>query len=249
MTEELKTIYQACPYPDRPEEGLGKQLEDYAVYIGEYKNGKIHGQGTLTYHNGGEYVGEFRDGKKNGFGREHYCNGNYFKGVYSDVAPDEGTIFFYDGRIYHGKVTYEPAPFRHGEMLFPKGTKHILIFYNTYNGDTTLTDADVKRYEGDFSMKRYNGYGELTFQDGSVYRGDFYFGSMHGYGVFFFADGSKYAGEFFYGKRQGKGKETFPDGSYYEGEFRDNKRNGHGVLQMCDGSVRKGKFRNGKFIG
>ena len=32
-------------------------------YIGEYKDGEIHGQGIFTFANGDEYVGEFKDGK------------------------------------------------------------------------------------------------------------------------------------------------------------------------------------------
>ena len=31
-------------------------------YVGEYKDGKQHGQGTYTYANGDKYVGEYKDG-------------------------------------------------------------------------------------------------------------------------------------------------------------------------------------------
>ncbi len=31
-------------------------------YVGEFKDGKKHGQGTFTYANGDKYVGEFKDG-------------------------------------------------------------------------------------------------------------------------------------------------------------------------------------------
>ena len=37
-------------------------------YVGEYKNGKPHGQGTYTWANGNKYVGEFKDAKRNGLG-------------------------------------------------------------------------------------------------------------------------------------------------------------------------------------
>ncbi len=30
-------------------------------YVGEFKDGKEHGQGTLTFPDGGKYVGEFKD--------------------------------------------------------------------------------------------------------------------------------------------------------------------------------------------
>ena len=33
-------------------------------YVGEYKDGKKHGQGTYTWSDGEKYVGEYKDGKK-----------------------------------------------------------------------------------------------------------------------------------------------------------------------------------------
>jgi hypothetical protein len=35
-------------------------------YVGEYRDGKSHGQGTYTFANGDKYVGEFRDDKFRG---------------------------------------------------------------------------------------------------------------------------------------------------------------------------------------
>ena len=34
-------------------------------YVGEWKNGKMHGQGIFTHNDGNKYDGEFKDGKKN----------------------------------------------------------------------------------------------------------------------------------------------------------------------------------------
>ena len=36
----------------------------YGTYIGNFINGKKHGEGTIHYYNGDKFVGEFRDGKK-----------------------------------------------------------------------------------------------------------------------------------------------------------------------------------------
>ena len=44
-------------------------------YVGEYKDGKKHGQGTYTWFDGGIYVGKWKDGKSSG-GRE---NGGVFR--------------------------------------------------------------------------------------------------------------------------------------------------------------------------
>jgi hypothetical protein len=37
-------------------------------YVGEWRDGKYHGQGTYTFANGDSYVGEFRDNNRNGQG-------------------------------------------------------------------------------------------------------------------------------------------------------------------------------------
>ena len=37
-------------------------------YVGEYKDGKRHGQGTKAYADGEKYVGEWADGKSKGKG-------------------------------------------------------------------------------------------------------------------------------------------------------------------------------------
>ncbi len=42
---------------------------------GKWKDGKKHGQGTLTYPDGEKYVGEFQDGKFNGQGTIIYPDG------------------------------------------------------------------------------------------------------------------------------------------------------------------------------
>jgi len=54
------------------------------VYVGEFKDGKEHGQGTYIWSDGRKYVGEFKDGEiLNGTVYDKYGNiiDNYLKGV------------------------------------------------------------------------------------------------------------------------------------------------------------------------
>ena len=45
-------------------------------YVGEYKDGKQHGQGTKTYSDGEKYVGEWKEGRFwNGIGYDK--NGDF----------------------------------------------------------------------------------------------------------------------------------------------------------------------------
>lgn len=52
--------------------------KDEEVYVGDLKNGKRHGQGTLTYPDGEVYVGEFRDGHEHGQGTLTLANGEVY---------------------------------------------------------------------------------------------------------------------------------------------------------------------------
>ena len=53
-------------------------------YVGEWKDGKGHGQGTYTYASGDKYVGEHKDGKKHGQGTYTLANGDKYVGEYKD---------------------------------------------------------------------------------------------------------------------------------------------------------------------
>ena len=54
-------------------------------YVGEFKNDKFNGQGTLTYADGGnKYVGEFKDDLLNGQGTYTYANGDKYVGEHRD---------------------------------------------------------------------------------------------------------------------------------------------------------------------
>ena len=55
-----------------------------AKYVGEFKNGKRHGQGILTYSDGAKYVGEFKNGKQHGHGTYTYLYGDKYVGEFSN---------------------------------------------------------------------------------------------------------------------------------------------------------------------
>ena len=69
-------------------------------YVGEYKDGKKHGQGTLTIPDGGKYEGEWKGGKKNGQGTWTYYNGDKYVGEFKDDELWNGTTYDKNGNIY-----------------------------------------------------------------------------------------------------------------------------------------------------
>ena len=56
----------------------------YGTYIGNFINGKKHGEFDYPYYNGDKFVGEFRDGKKNGKGVFTYSSGETSSGNWQD---------------------------------------------------------------------------------------------------------------------------------------------------------------------
>ena len=77
---------------------------DKEVYVGEKKDDKRHGQGTLTFSDGSKYEGEFRDDKIHGKGTETYSDGSSYEGEFKDGKQDgKGTETYSDGRKYVGE--------------------------------------------------------------------------------------------------------------------------------------------------
>ena len=70
--EKEKTTFMTYTYPN------GIQ------YVGEFRDGRTNGQGTLTWPNGDKYIGEFRDDKRHGQGTMTYPSGSNQTGKWQD---------------------------------------------------------------------------------------------------------------------------------------------------------------------
>ena len=68
-------------------------------YVGEYKDGKKHGQGTYTWFDGGIYVGNWKDGKEHGQGTYTSPVGTKYVGEWREGKPWNVTIYGKSGII------------------------------------------------------------------------------------------------------------------------------------------------------
>mgnify|MGYP001397870783 FL=1 len=57
-------------------------LPDGSKYVGEFKKGNQHGQGTYFFVGGGKYVGEWKKGKFHGQGTATYPDGSAYVGEF-----------------------------------------------------------------------------------------------------------------------------------------------------------------------
>jgi len=145
-----------------------KVINNGAKYEGEWKNGKMHGTGTMTYPDS-KYTGEFKDGEFDGFGTWEYVpesdwgrytgewkKGNrHGKGTYSsyalsydgewkdDMKHGHGTYRWYDLE-YSGEYTGEWKD----DMRNGKGTS---IIYKDRKC--------IEKYVGDWKDDEKNGQG------------------------------------------------------------------------------------------
>ena len=82
---------------------IGTEKFGNAVYVGEWKSGNRHGQGTETFEDGGKFVGEFKDNRKNGQGTYTHPSGFKYMGEYKDGKENgQGAYTFADGRKREG---------------------------------------------------------------------------------------------------------------------------------------------------
>jgi hypothetical protein len=80
-------------WKDGKQHGQGTFFRGYRkIYVGQWKNGKKHGHGTHysleVDIRGHKYVGEFKDGIRNGQGTLTWTNGNKYVGEFKDGKPN-----------------------------------------------------------------------------------------------------------------------------------------------------------------
>ena len=103
-------VGDAAALPDCPSSGYfdncyGEWTFDGGdKYVGEFKDNKMHGQGTYTYASGSKYVGEWTDGKANGQGTYYYVSGNKYIGEFKNgKSHGQGTSMYVNGDKYVGE--------------------------------------------------------------------------------------------------------------------------------------------------
>jgi len=93
--------------------GYGTYTLDGSKYVGEFKDGLEHGQGTLTWKSGGKYVGGWKDGEFHGQGTFTFADGDKYVGEFKDSSRNgQGTYTYVDG-------TVEKGIWENGELVEP----------------------------------------------------------------------------------------------------------------------------------
>lgn len=132
-----------------------EMIADGGRYVGAFRDGKFHGQGTLETSDGKKYVGEFWRGDPHGHGRIHFPDGTEYVGG------------FWIGKYSKGTLT------------FPDGAKFVGEFWDNKYSRGTYTFPDGSKYAGDFRNGKRYGQGVEYSADGAVVRSGFWENDVH----------------------------------------------------------------------
>jgi hypothetical protein len=151
---------------------VGTTIKDGNKYFGEFRNGKFHGRGTMTFNNGDKFVGEFRDG----------------------IRQEDGMYISVDGRapIDASRNTSTPVTVAFAATTVPAQNN----LPGCTGSDTSrwsncvgTTTKDRNKYFGEFRNGKFHGRGTMTFINGDKFVGEFRDGIRQEDGMYISVDG------------------------------------------------------------
>ena len=186
-------LYNGNPSMDKKNEVYF--YSERSRYIGEWKDGKVHGIGTFTHYDGSKKRGIFKHGKD--------WNTSWYGSLGNVIKT------FSKGKILLGK--------KYNGILFSKNSGGKFAWFQT---KTNISDG---KYEGDIENGIPNGMGKVIFNNGEMYEGEWIDGKLNGKGTSQSGDDTKYTGEWKDGLYHGTGTLIFSDGLKIFGEFKEGK--------------------------
>lgn len=159
---------------NKPFDGKGAYIDDDNgwEYEGEFKNGRLNGEGKITLTSGTTYEGKFSENQLHGQGKITYSAGSIKEGEFrKDDLHGQGKITDSSGNIE------KEGEFKFGHLV--KG----------------IRNSSDKSEEGEFKHDKLI-KGKITFEDGTVWEGEFKNEKLHGQGKKTMPDGTVEQGIF-----------------------------------------------------
>lgn len=229
-----------------------------AKYIGQFKEGEVHGIGTCYYTDGSKYSGDWAYRYPDGYGRKIYADGSEREGYWKKGQPVDA----------YGNIQEE---FASKDGINGDGTniQSGCIAGDCRNGQGTYAYPDGSKYEGTFFNGLLHGDGTFYYFNGDRYVGKFRKGYRDGQGTMYYKDGTRLAGNWREGEFigdgslntlregcivgdcfNGTGTYVFKDGKgKYVGSFLSGKAHGQGVIYYANGERYEGELAGGEFNG
>ena len=231
-----------------------------AKYVGDFKKGKMHGDGALYFTNGNVYFGQWSDQYRQGKGKLVFANGDVFRGNFKKGKMNgKGTMEYANKSRYEGNWVDDQANGK-GTFYFADGKKYQGGFrQGKMHGEGTMIYTDKSKFVGTFKNNQRDGQGKLTRSNGKNQEGlwanDKF---MDGNGSTAMAQNSSSNTSSDMGLEgekslkdcnkenclSGKGKFTYSDGSRYIGSFRNKYPHGEGTCFYANGDKYVGGWQN-----
>jgi hypothetical protein len=213
-------------------DGFGTYVYEGTTYIGQFKNGRSHGEGTSIEKNGTTFKGHWEKGLKKGEGTETNPDGISLTGNWDSLfLRGQGTETLPNG--YYMKAKFTQLNFTKNEKYF--SNENVEISWKEY--------SEMK--ENKYSTK-INAEKALAAQPQCI-SGD----CQNGYGVIRYNDGTKYFGMCKNGTYEGLGYVVAPDVTTYKYDDKDGRDPYGGLYSLkqvpvvTPGKVSFGEWKNG----
>lgn len=230
-----------------------------AKYIGDFKDGEIHGIGVCYYTDGSKYQGEWRHRFPHGKGTRTYTDGHQHTGLWYRGRPVDDKGNFLEEYVVETREERDAA------IDIQSGC----IDGDCKNGQGTFAYPDGSKYDGQFRQSKLQGLGTWYFVNGDRYVGAFENNFPHGKGTLYKADGTQVKGFWREGEFAGSdnpdtqrtgciaGNCVNGEGTYlyknatatYRGEFSEGAPHGYGVITYANGDRYEGEWERGEFHG
>ena len=211
--------------------GKGKKIwANGRIYEGDFKDGLRHGYG-INKINGIVYIGEWKEDKLFGQGKYVEPDGTVSEGNWkNNTLHGKGSIkknclYTISGEFADGKIVgLANIIFGDCNENYKLGDKFIGNIDGTqklYKGEIVYKNGN--KYIGEVKKQTFmpHGQGEYLWKD-QKYVGAFQDGFRHGKGIYTWDSGGSYDGEWKKGNRHGQGVRTYKDGTTDEGKWYEN---------------------------
>lgn len=232
-----------------------------AKYIGDFKDGEIHGIGVCYYTNKSKYSGEWKNRYPDGKGTKTYSDGTTRTGLWRKGKPVDD-----NGNVLAEYIAKKKEEFADDGTNIQSGC----LSGDCQNGEGIFAYPDGSKFEGHFRNGKFDGEGIFSFANGDRYVGHFKENYPDGLGTRFVkTSGLEETGEWRQGEflgqslvesgqygcisgdcESGEGVFVFREGSAkYTGTFLDGKPHGNGTCTYASGERYVGEWNNGAFFG
>lgn len=259
-----KTLYDG-EWEDGWKSGEGAEYYENGriKFKGTWNRGRYHGKGVYTCENGSVIEGEWKDGLLEGEATLSDRDDCVYKRVYKNgemvseklisgtpkPSPDAKRVIKFENGIYEGEVGFTGKMHGKGVFSYTNGNKYEGGFKEgVKHGHGVFTWANGDVYDGGFENDVRSGSGVFTSHSGSKYDGEWKDNLKNGSGIFCYRNGDRFEGEYSNSLKQGHGIYYFRNGNVFEGEWQNDLRCGEGTLTCADGSRKRQKWDGDKLI-